>query len=87
MGGKVSTTTKAWLKGLAAAAISALSTAAGGAVVLPAIFNLSHDGLINTAKIVIVPTLGAVFAYLKASPLPAASITTTSTETVAVTKN
>ena len=78
---------KVWLKGLAAAAISALSTAAGGALALPAVFNFSHDGLVNTAKIVFVPMLIAVFAYLKSSPLPPDTITVTDTKTITATKN
>lgn len=63
-------TTKLWLKGLAAAAISALSTAASGVVVLPEVFNFSHAGVLNTLKLVAVPTAVAVFSYLQKSPIP-----------------
>jgi hypothetical protein len=59
-----------WLHGLVAAAVTALSTAATGALALPGDFNFSHDGLIKMAKLVAVPTALSVFAYLKKSPLP-----------------
>jgi hypothetical protein len=80
-------TTRLWLKGMAAAAISAFTTAAGGAIVLPAVFNFSHDGLANTAKLIFVPTVGAVLAYLKASPMPVESETVSADTTVSTTKN
>lgn len=63
-------TTKLWLKGLMAAAISALSTAVSGVVVLPQVFNFSHDGMLNTVKLITVPTVVAVCTYLKKSPMP-----------------
>lgn len=65
-------TTKLWLKGLAAAAISAISTALGSAVLLPQFFNFTKAGMIATAKLIVVPTIGAVCFYVKKSPLPSA---------------
>jgi hypothetical protein len=62
---------KIWFRGLLAAAISAFSTAASGALTLPTVFNFSHDGLINILKLSIVPAALAVFAYLQKSPIPA----------------
>ena len=62
--------TRVWLQGLSAAAISSLVTAVNGVIVLPAVFNFSRDGWINTAKLVLVPTIGAVCLYLKKSPMP-----------------
>jgi hypothetical protein len=61
---------KIWLHGIGAAFISAFSTAASGTIALPAVFNFSHAGLVNVAKLAVVPALMAVFAYLKTSPLP-----------------
>ena len=70
----MSNNTKIWLHGLFAGAIGSFSTAAGGALTLPEVFNLSHDGLINLAKITLVPALLTVFAYLKQSPLPVLNV-------------
>lgn len=66
-------TTKAWIHGVAAAFITAFSTAATGALALPTVFNFSHDGLANIAKLTVVPALISVFGYLKTSPLPSAN--------------
>ena len=66
----MSNNTKVWLHGLFAGAIGSFSTGAGGVLTLPGVFNLSHEGLINLAKITLVPALLTVFAYLKQSPLP-----------------
>ncbi len=67
----LSTNTRIWLHGLIAAAISAFSTAASGAIALPTVFSFDKNGLINMAKLSAVPAALAVFGYLKASPLPA----------------
>lgn len=68
-------TTSAWLHGLASAAITSFSTAASGMLMLPTVFNVtSENGWINIVKIVLVPTGIAVFAYLKASPLPGTQV-------------
>lgn len=76
----MTSTTKAWLHGLFAGAISTFATAGGAALTMPDTFNFSKTGLINLLKIVLVPTAVSVFAYLKQSPLP------TSTQTVTVTQ-
>lgn len=81
----MTTTTKAWLHSIAAAFISAFATAMVGALALPTVFNLTHDGLANIAKITLVPALLAVFNILKQSPLPTASVTVTKTSSVEVT--
>ena len=70
------TTIRQWLYGLGAAFIGAFATAAAGALALPSVFNFTRDGLINFAKITLVPALYSMFTYLKQSPLPG-SITTT----------
>jgi len=62
--------TAVWLKGLFAAAISTFATTASGLVMLPSVFNFSHNGLINIAKLAGAPALVAVFTYLQKSPLP-----------------
>lgn len=69
----MSNNTKTWLHGLFAGAIGSFSTAAGGVLTLPGVFNFSHDGLINLAKVTLIPALLTIFAYLKQSPLPALS--------------
>ena len=71
----MSNNTKTWLHGLFAGAIGSFSTAAGGVLSLPGVFNFSHAGLINLAKITLIPALLTIFAYLKQSPLPALSVT------------
>jgi hypothetical protein len=81
------TNVKVWLHGLLAAAISAFSTAASGAVALPTVFSFTRDGVINMIKLATVPALLAVFGYLKASPLPTESATITTTATVTKTDN
>lgn len=81
----MTTNTRVWLHGLAAASISSLVTALNGVIVLPDVFNFSHDGCINTVKLVLIPTIGAVCLYLKRSPLPDSTATTT--VTVETTKN
>jgi hypothetical protein len=74
--------TKAWAHGLAAGVIGAFASAASGAITIPGVFNFSHTGLINFAKISLVPAVLAGLAYIKQSPLPALSITATTTSTV-----
>jgi hypothetical protein len=70
----ISANTKAWLHGLFAAAISAFSTSASGILMLPTVFNFSHDGLINMLKVSGGPALFAAFTYLKQSPLPSPNL-------------
>lgn len=70
-----------WFHGLLAAGISAFATAASGAIALPTVFTFDKNGLINMVKLATVPALLAVFGYLKASPLPAQSVTVTATVT------
>lgn len=71
-----------WIHGLLAAAISAFSTAASGALTLPTVFNFSHDGLINILKLSIVPAALAVFAYLQKSPIPPLETLTIQQQTI-----
>lgn len=66
----LSSGTKAWLHGLFAAVISAFATSASGILMLPTVFNFSHDGIANMIKISGGPALFAAFTYLKQSPLP-----------------
>lgn len=74
---------KGWLHGLGAATISAFAGGISGMATLPSVFNFTHDGLVNVAKLTILPALLAAGAYLKASPLPSTVTTTTLTETPA----
>lgn len=81
-------TTKAWLQSLLSAFISAFSTGAVGALALPTVFNLSHDGLWNFAKLTLAPALINVFTLLARSPLPGVeNATATTTTTVSVPVN
>ena len=66
----LSANTKIWLHGLFAAFISTFASSAGGFLMLPTVFNFTHNGLINMAKVSALPAMIAVFGYLKASPLP-----------------
>ncbi len=76
---------KAWLYGLLSSVISAFSTAASGAIMLPTVFSFTEDGLINMLKVATLPAGFAFFAYLKMHPLPDSSITVTTTQTIAKT--
>jgi len=73
---------KVWLHGLAAAGISAFASAASGAIALPTVFTFDKVGFINMVKLATIPALIAVFGYLKASPVPALTSTTTVTTTI-----
>lgn len=66
----LSANTKLWIHGLLAAAITAFSTAASGVIALPTVFTFDKNGFINMAKMSLVPTMIAVFAYLQKSPVP-----------------
>lgn len=73
---------KAWLHGLGAAVISAFAGALCGMATLPTVFNFTHDGMINVAKLTLGPAVWAGAAYLKQSPLPGVQqLTQTSTTT------
>jgi len=74
-------TLKAWLHGIFAAFISTFATSLSGALALPTVFNLSHDGLCNMVKMAGIPATIAVLAILKQSPLPTLSVETTTTHT------
>jgi hypothetical protein len=65
----MTTTTKKWLKGLAATAISTLANTVSGLILLPSVFNFSKTGMENTAKLIAVPVIGALCLYLQKSPL------------------
>ena len=56
--------------------ISAFASAASGAIALPTVFTFDKTGLLNMVKLATVPALLAVFAYLKSSPVPALTVTT-----------
>lgn len=73
-----------WAHGLAAVIISAFSTSAMGVIMLPDVFSFSKAGFVNMAKMAALPALMSAFAYLKASPVPALSVTTTTTATETV---
>jgi hypothetical protein len=76
---------RSWLHGLGAAFVGSFSTAAVGALTLPGVFNFSHDGLINFAKVCVLPGLVSAFGYLRQSPLPSSTVTVTATQSKTVT--
>lgn len=78
--------TKGWLHGLGMATISAFAGGISGMATLPSVFNFTHDGLVNVAKLTVLPALLAAGAYLKTSPLPTASVTVTTSKTISETK-
>lgn len=59
-----------WILGLLAAAMTAFATSAMGVLTMPNVFTLDKPGMLNMVKISATPTLIAVFAYLKQSPIP-----------------
>ena len=65
---------KVWLHALLATAISSFATAASGALLLPTVFTFDKNGLINMIKMATVPTMLAVFLYLKQSPVPSLTV-------------
>ena len=71
----------AWVYGLFSALIGAFSTAAIGALTMPGVFNFSHNGLINFAKICGAPALVAFFSYLQQHPVPTVTTTLKQTKT------
>lgn len=74
-------TLKAWLHGILAAFISTFATSLSGALALPTVFNMSHDGICNMVKMAGLPAILSVLAILKQSPLPTLSVETTNTQT------
>jgi hypothetical protein len=77
----ISSSAKLWMHGIGAAIVSAFVTALGGVIALPQFFNFTHRGMIDTGKLLVVPTVIGVCAYLKQSPLPAMTLSTTETRT------
>jgi len=74
----MTSTTKIWIHGMAAAAISGLSSAAIAYFAAPQAFNFSNAGLIAFAKVIVLGAALPTFAYLKQSPIPALSATVSS---------
>jgi hypothetical protein len=83
--------TDVWLRGLISAAISggagAASGAIGGMVIAPNELNMVHPLKLTEMMLGAFAITGtiAVMNYLKQSPLPAASVTTTVTQSASVT--
>lgn len=73
---------RTWIHGLGAAAIGAAATAGSAALAVPSAFNGTRTGIENFLKLLGVPALVAVFAYLKQSPLPADAPADTDTDAV-----
>ena len=75
---------KVWLHGLVAAAIGGAASAGVAYFIAPQVFTFDKAGAIALAKAVILGAILPTMAYLKQSPVPALTVTTTST--VEVTK-
>lgn len=70
---------RVWFHGLMAATISTFATAVSGFIGLPSVFTFDKNGMINVLRMSAVPTIIAVLAYLKQSPVPVLSVTETKT--------
>ena len=68
---------KAWLHGFGAAVIGGAASAGAAAFAEPRDFNFTHSGLIALAKVVAAGAAMPALAYLKQSPLPSGSVTST----------
>lgn len=77
----ISENTKAWLEGLVAAVIVASSNAVILCVADPATFNISAGGLKRVGTVMFVSGALSGAAYLKQSPLPSKTTTTSVTVT------
>lgn len=70
---------QSWLYSLVSAAIGAAASGVTAAIVAPESFNFTHAGIGKLASLCGVNALVAVATFLKQSPLPASSVTTTVT--------
>jgi hypothetical protein len=68
---------KGWLYSLVSAAIGGASSALGGAVVAPSVFNFTAAGWQKLGELALFGAAVPVFAYLQKSPLPPESQVTT----------
>lgn len=59
-----------WIHGLIGGVIGASSNAVVTTIVAPQLFNFSHAGLINLAKVCGATAIFSAALYLKQSPLP-----------------
>jgi len=67
----MSPTVRAWLHGLAAAALGGIYTALSAALAAPQAFDLtSHAGLVSAVKLALISGAKDAVLYLKQSPLP-----------------
>lgn len=74
-----------WFYGLVSAFIGAASSAVTASIVAPESFNLSHAGLLKIGELCVVSGGVAVAMYLKQSPLPPLTTSTTVTTTISST--
>ena len=79
---------KVWLHGLAAAAIGGAASAGTTYFIAPQVFTFDKAGAVVLAKSLVLGAVLPTLAYLKQSPVPALTVTSTTTkqETVEVTK-
>jgi hypothetical protein len=73
---------KAWLYSIAAGGIGGASSSMLGAFVMPDVFNFTHAGWVHIGKLAFIGAIVPILTYLKQSPLPATTVTTTATATV-----
>ena len=76
---------KPWLYSLISAGIGGASSALGGVIVAPSVFNFTPTGWENIGKLALFGFAVPVLAYLKQSPLPPESQVTTVQDTRTIT--
>ena len=75
-----------WLHSLIAAGIGGSAGTLGAAIVAPSVFNFTHSGMQKMLQLALFGALPPVLSLLKQSPLPAAKLTVTASETISVEK-
>lgn len=75
---------KTWLYSLVAGGIGGGANAVLGAIVMPDVFNFSHDGWVHLGKLALIGALVPVCTLLKQSPLPSFTSVTTVTKTLSM---
>lgn len=71
-----------WLYSIIAGAIGGAANSVLGVFAMPDVFNFSHTGWVHIGKLAFLGAVIPVLTYLKQSPLPATTITTTATATL-----
>jgi hypothetical protein len=70
---------KGWLYSLISAGIGGAASSLGGVLVAPSVFNFTPEGWSKIGELALFGAAVPVLSYLKQSPLPPETITTTKT--------